>query len=44
MRESWPVAYLQMMGTVTAVSSKLSWFQPVATDAHKFYRLNIDEK
>jgi ABC-type transport system substrate-binding protein len=44
MRETWPVAYLQMMGTVTAVSSKLAWWTPMPTDAHRFYRLNIDEK
>jgi peptide/nickel transport system substrate-binding protein len=40
MRHSFPLAYLLQLGIITGVSSKLDWWEPVANDAHRFYRLN----
>jgi peptide/nickel transport system substrate-binding protein len=42
MREAWPVAYLIQIGIVCGASPKLDWWHPRGTDAHRFYRLNID--
>jgi ABC-type transport system substrate-binding protein len=42
MRETFPVAYLEQIGIITGVSSKLAWWRPMPNDAHRFYRLNTD--
>jgi peptide/nickel transport system substrate-binding protein len=39
MRHSFPLAYLLQMGTITGVSAKLDWWEPIPNDAHRFYRL-----
>jgi ABC-type transport system substrate-binding protein len=39
MRQSYPLAYLLQIGIICGVSPKLSWWEPMPNDAHRFFRV-----
>ncbi len=43
MHQNFPIAYLLQIGIICGTSSKLAWWEPRPNDAHRFYRLNVND-